>query len=156
MHWKKHFDPTQNLESADLDGFERVTLKITGVESADFEGKRKMVVRYDGKSKTAWPVGKVNATCLAAMFGTDTAGWTGKRVTVHAERVEAFGQETDGVRIVGSPDIAKSIRVMYRLGKKQEKRTLERTDGRSVRIGATAEAAPTTDTAPADAATQGG
>lgn len=132
-HWKKSFDPSKNLEAADLDGFEHVTIKITGTKDGEFEGKKKLIVCYESKGKTEWPIGKVNAHCIGAMFGNDKDGWPGKRVTIHAEQVEAFGAETDGVRIVGSPDIAKPIKVQYRVGRKQERRTLTVTDGRSVR-----------------------
>lgn len=127
MHWKKLF-PSEHLESADVGA--GMTIKVLNVEAhtvEDEKGKEqgKALIRFTaldaprGFNKSTWIAPKTCAVCLAAMFGDDTAGWVGKRVTVHSEKVDAFGDVVDAVRISGSPDIERRLTIKARKGRKK-------------------------------------
>lgn len=129
MHFKKAYD-SEHLSSVDLDG-RTVTIEITGVEATKIKGESgeesKLLVRFNGKTKTTWIVPITVAHCLAAMFGEDTDGWIGKRVTIHAEKVESFGETVDAIRPVGSPDIAKPVSFKVRQGRRRVAMTMRPT-----------------------------
>lgn len=127
MHWKKLF-PSEHLESLDVGA--GMTLKIINVEShtvEDEKGKEqgKALIRFTaldaprGFKKSTWIAPKTCALCLMAMFGEDTAGWIGRRVTVHSEKVDAFGDVVDAVRISGSPDLSQQMTIRARKGRKK-------------------------------------
>jgi hypothetical protein len=54
---------------------------------------------------------KTNGPCFEAMFGADVEGWANKRVTLQAEPVQVGPKKELGIRVVGSPDITKPIKV---------------------------------------------
>ena len=127
MHFKKRF-PSEHLEAADLDG-RTVTITIDAVESTtvnadDGSGKAKGLIRFKGKTKTTWVFPVTVGYCLAAMFGEDDSTWIGKRVTIRAEKVDAFGEIVEAVRPVGSPDINKPITFKVRQGRKRVQKTM--------------------------------
>lgn len=121
MNWRKAFD-TEHLSSIDLDG-KTVTLKITGAEPFKIAGETgeasKILVRFEGRKKTTWVIPITVAACLGAMFGDDMDGWIGKRVTVRAEKVDAFGEMVDAVRPIGSPDITAPVTLKVRMGRRK-------------------------------------
>jgi hypothetical protein len=66
-----------------------------------------------------WIVNKTNALCLVGMFGEETDGWVGKRVTLFAKLVK-FGPKTEpGIRVKGSPDLKAPLTVTVKLPKKR-------------------------------------
>lgn len=129
MHWKKAFD-SEHLSSIDLDG-KTVTITITGAEPTKIQGEAgeqsKLLVRFAGKAKQTWVVPVTVAASLAAMFGDELDGWKGKRVTIHAERVESFGEMVDAIRPVGSPDIAAPVTFKVRQGRRRVTLTMRPT-----------------------------
>lgn len=52
-----------------------------------------------------WVMNRTNVECLKAMFGPDTEGWVGKRVTLGTEPTKTG----PGIRAVGSPDIDREV-----------------------------------------------
>jgi hypothetical protein len=105
---------------------------IDHVKSVDLVGedgttKSKPVV-YFREAKRGWVLCKTTAQGLAAMFGPETDGWTGKRVHLHAEIVQVGKEKKPGIRIAGSPDIEKPVTFELRLPRKKPKRvTLAKT-----------------------------
>lgn len=118
----KILNPSAFFGVADFEG--EATVRITGVKMEDVEEgnnktKRKGALVLEGTDKL-WLCNVTNVRCLVAMFGEETDAWIGKRVTVYPERVMAFGEWTLGVRLRGSPDIAKPVSVKLKLRKKKE------------------------------------
>lgn len=87
-------------------------------DSANKKMKDRLVVFFDGSDR-GWVVPRTNAICIAAMFGNDTHGWIGKRVTIHGELVQVGPKKDLGIRVVGSPDIAEQIRVEIKLPRRK-------------------------------------
>ena len=71
------------------------------------ETEEKPVVLFSDAAKKL-VLNKTNAALIAAMHGKKTSQWVGKRITLHAEAGCGFGKP--GVRVCGSPDIAKEVR----------------------------------------------
>lgn len=158
-HWKKHYS-TEHLDAADIieipEG--QAHIKIAGIGDVTLEGEKgtekKAVIHFHpgpamtaaGVTKTSWVAAKTCGYCLEAMFGPDTDNWIGKRVTLRSERVSAFGDVTDAVRVMGSPDLAAPKTIRVRAGKKKATITLVPTnDGAlAVRGNGSAAARPTT------------
>lgn len=134
MHYKNMF-PSVHLESADIPQGGSLLIRLTHIEQTTVEGDKggkafKALLTFEGPEwlpKSTWIAPVTVCRCLAAMFGDDTDGWMGKRVTVSAQTVDAFGDKVPAVRPVGSPDIAKGLRVTVPKGRGKTYITLERT-----------------------------
>ena len=128
----KLMHPGKYIEACDLAG-RHVTVTIESVVLHDLESEgvgddktsqkgpgkkeRKGLISFVGKQIPARTVSE----CLAAMFGRDTDGWIGKRVTLKPATVEERGQfyGQPCIRIAGSPDIPRDITFELRLPKKR-------------------------------------
>jgi hypothetical protein len=93
-------------------------VQIEKLEGDDGKAKDKGIVWFDDTDR-GWVLCKTNAMCLAAMFGNDTAGWIGKRVTLFATDVKVGGETVPGIRVRGSPDIDAAKVVEIKLPKKK-------------------------------------
>lgn len=118
MNYRK-LTPSKHIRAADLDGKEH-TVKIVGivmddVESDDGQKTRKGVFRLEGTPKT-WVANVTNATALKHMFGSDTDGWIGKRVTIFPQ---PDSKHEIVIRVRGSPDIKAPIGYTLKLAKKR-------------------------------------
>ena len=86
----------------DLNGKD-VTVTISKVEAGTLTGQggrkaRKPLVYFEGKEK-AMALNKTNGKAIAAMYGSDTASWIGKRITIYPTQTQ-FGPETvDCIRV---------------------------------------------------------
>lgn len=121
-HWKRQYS-TEHLDAIDIPEGREITIKILSVGSTELDGdkgkERKGLIRFEpspafGKlcSKRTWVPAKTCGYCMAAMFGDLDENWIGKRVTLHAERIET-GDEA--IRVVGSPDITREIKLRVRV-----------------------------------------
>lgn len=95
--------PSKYLCGADLIEHGDVTLAIAEVFMDDLQtrdgGKeRKPVIRFE-RAKKMLVLNKTNAMQIAELYGPETNGWAGKRITLHAARVSAFGKMVDAVRV---------------------------------------------------------
>lgn len=135
MHYKVIF-PSVHLESADIPPNGSLTVRIVRVEQTAVEGDKgaksfKALIGFEGPEwlpKSTWVAPVTVCRCIAAMFGDDTDGWIGKRVTLTAQVVDAFGDKVPAVRPVGSPDIAKGLRVTVPKGRGKAYIELRRTE----------------------------
>ena len=85
-----------------------VTLTIDHVEAAKVKGaegkenKRPVIVftksREDGRP-LKMVVNRTNGATVAALYGKDTDGWRGKRITLYPAMVRAFGKTDEALRI---------------------------------------------------------
>lgn len=115
--------PSRFIRAADLDG-RPYTLTISGVQMEDLE-------RDDGSERSAATVtfkeakrqlvlNRTNALCIAAMFGDDTDGWLGKRITLYPERDTSPVNETGWcIRVKGSPDLSAPVTATIRLPRRK-------------------------------------
>lgn len=86
------------------------SVQIEKVPSMKKQGKDvdKGIV-YFREIERGWVMNRTNVECLKAMFGNETDGWVGKRVSLTKERVQVGPKQEDGIRVVGSPDIDHEI-----------------------------------------------
>ena len=64
----------------------------------------KGVVMFDEVPR-GWVMNRTNVECLKALFGAETNGWIGKRVTLGQEPTKTG----PGIRVHGSPDIDRDV-----------------------------------------------
>jgi len=118
-----------------------VTRTIRGVEIVSMESEdgvsEKPVVHFE-ESPRGWVLNRTNAECLAGMFGEETNGWRGKRVTLYRTQVQLGREKVPGIRVAGSPDLDRDITVKVKLPRRRP------TPMRLRRTGS----APVEDTAP--------
>lgn len=94
--------PSKYLDGPGLKGAELI-LTIKGVDREampDKTGEKvvKGVLRFV-EERRGIVLNKTNANRIAKMYGTETDGWTGKRITIYAEPVEAFGKIVEAIRV---------------------------------------------------------
>jgi hypothetical protein len=80
--------------------------------------KDKGVVFFKGQEK-GWVLCKTNAMCLAAMFGPETDGWTGKHVTLFSAMVMVGKERKPGIRVKGSSDLTEPVPVEIKLPRRK-------------------------------------
>ena len=94
--------PSEYLNAADLLGKDVPatieSIKVEDVPGADGTKKPKPVVMFKG-TKKRFPLPKCCANTIAAKYGTDTADWIGKKVTLFPTTCMAFGQTVECVRV---------------------------------------------------------
>lgn len=118
-----HAQPTFTIRGASIE--EMASLK-PGAEKTVDKG-----VIYFQEIKQGWVMNKTNVACLAALFGRDTKGWTGKRITLTTEPTNTG----PGIRVYGSPDLTAPITVEIRLPKKKPiKKTMVCTKGDPLQV----------------------
>jgi len=111
------------LKAGEFNG-KPVTLTITNVYLEDMEQddgteKHQAVVAFK-ETKREWALNKTNAQMLVAMWGGETDGWLGHRVTLHAEP-DKSGKSDSGlcIRVVGSPELASAITMQVKLPRRK-------------------------------------
>ena len=117
MHFKLMF-PSLYLGAHDLAGKD-VVLTIRRVVREDLKTDRgtelkpimyfvetKAKADKDGGDERRWVMNKTNATTIAAMYGNEIEGWYGKRITLYAAPVSAFGKEQEAIRVRPTPPAA--------------------------------------------------
>jgi hypothetical protein len=83
--------------------------------------KKKWIVFFKEMDR-GWVLNRTNILCLAAMFGEDSDGWVGKRVTIYAEMVRVGPKTEPGIRVKGSPDITAPVVAVIELPRKRPTR----------------------------------
>lgn len=95
--------PSQYLAGPDLMGRD-VVVVIDSIDPrhelhrADNTKERKPVVTLRGKTKK-WVLNKTNAKRIAKLYGPEATGWIGKSITLYMEKVKAFGEVHDAIRV---------------------------------------------------------
>lgn len=122
MNWKARFKG-EYIAAVEL-GNKKPTLTIKKVDTIKMEDEKKKkdvdkAVIWFKEIPRGWIYCKTTGFCLAAMFGEDDEQWVGKRVTLHSEMVQVGPEKQPGIRVTGSPDIAKPIKVSIKLPKKK-------------------------------------
>ena len=96
------------------------TVKMARLPSLKHEGQEedKGVIGFK-ETPRGMVVNRTNAECIAGMFGGNTDGWIGKRITLHAVKVPVGPKEELGIRIMGSPDLERPVNVTVKLARKK-------------------------------------
>lgn len=93
--------PSKFVKAADLSG-KTVTLAIDKVVLETLghgqDQERKPVI-YFQKATKGMILNAVNARTIAGLYGDETDEWTGKRISIYPDRVKAFGQMHDVIRV---------------------------------------------------------
>jgi hypothetical protein len=106
------------IRPKDLDGREW-TLTIAQVRSEELPSRfgperLKWILAFAG-AKKGLVLNVTNARCLAAMWGDESDGWVGKRVTLYPTEFEG----KSAIRVRGSPDLAAPVDVLLVLPKRR-------------------------------------
>jgi hypothetical protein len=106
------------IKATDLGGKEW-TLAVAAVRletlSSKFGPERvRGIVTLSG-AKKEWVLNRTNAECLRGMWGRETDGWIGKRVTLHAVPLEG----DLAIRVLGSPDLEAPLDLEVKLPRKR-------------------------------------
>lgn len=101
--------PGRFIKSQQFNGRD-VTMTIKAVVLEELEGikgkQQKGLVSFEERP-LQWVLNRTNASALKGMFGRETNGWVGKRVTLYPApfRDMSTGEETTAIRVRGSPDL---------------------------------------------------
>lgn len=95
-HYKTMYDEKDMLFAFDLGGKE-VTVTIEKVWAGEISGEqgrksKKPFVSFRGKTKKL-ALNKTNGKTIAQLYGTDTAAWVGKSITIYPTTT-TFGNDT--------------------------------------------------------------
>lgn len=115
-HYKTMFDAGANADylfAADLDGRE-ITVEIEHVSVGELTGEnnrktRKPALRFKGKRKRL-AINKTNGKAIAKLYGTNTDGWIGKRITIYPTTTTFGGETVECIRVrPKAPDGEKTV-----------------------------------------------
>lgn len=112
-HYRK-LHPSNFLGSHDLDGKD-YTLTISkvhkeGVMNVETHQKEDKVVIEFEKTKKPWVCNITNMKRIAKHHGNYIEDWIGKKITLTTEKVRAFGEVQDAVRVVPVGGNARSLK----------------------------------------------
>jgi len=91
--------------------------KVSDIKNPD-KMKMKGIIFFDNAER-GWIMNRTNVQCLIALFGNETDGWIGKRVTIYATPVKVGPKTELGIRIKGSPDIAGPVTAVIEMPRKK-------------------------------------
>lgn len=108
---------SQYISAAELVGktptvtISRVALeKVESMKINDDAGggklKDRIVVYFrEGKGDRGWLLNRTNAEALRELYGRETDGWVGHKITLHAPQVRVGPKMEPGIRVKGSPEL---------------------------------------------------
>jgi hypothetical protein len=145
--------PGRFLKAAELPHPMTFTISAVGPELVDPKGKDKTVKKGStmpvvkfaetsgrpDKEDHDWRINKTNALLVAEITGSrDYKTWPGHKVTLESQMVRFGKEKVPGVRVIGSPELARAITKEYPIGRERVTITLKPT-------GTSATATPTPD-----------
>lgn len=93
----------ETIKAADLQN-RTVTVTIASVELKEFSGQdgkpaqKKLLIKFANTQK-ALVCNKTNAKAIAFLWGSETAGWIGRKIALKPEMVSFKGEPTLAVRV---------------------------------------------------------
>ncbi len=106
--------PNRYLKSGDLKGKDvKLTISSVGKETlqrTDGGKEPAIIVHFEemkGRARDEAKVlvlNKTNARRIAELHGKQTASWSGKKITVYAAMVQAFGKQVEAIRVL-TPEV---------------------------------------------------
>jgi hypothetical protein len=94
--------PSKYLTAADLNGRPyTLTIKTVTLEEMITHDNKKVQkpVAWFEKAQKGFVMNSTNAHIIAGLYGDDTDGWLGQRITIYATKVKAFGSMQDAIRV---------------------------------------------------------
>ena len=103
-HWKKNFD-YRFTGAYELQPNERKTVKIkrTATDNVkDMQGKdsRCFVAYFYGENEKPMVLNKTNCKTIEKLYGPDIEQWIDKEIITTSQKVKAFGDIVDALRVV--------------------------------------------------------
>jgi hypothetical protein len=94
--------PTRFITAADLNGKSfTLTIKAVTLEEMQTHDNQKTIkpcLWFDGAQR-GMVLNKTNSMIIADLYTYETDSWVGKRITIQAERVKAFGSWQEAIRV---------------------------------------------------------
>lgn len=91
--------PSKWLKAANLNGKDvNVTISHISKEDVGDDSGHKMVVYFSGTEK-GLVLNKTNADMISMLYGDDTDGWHGQKITLYAIQTEYQGKPVQGLRV---------------------------------------------------------
>jgi hypothetical protein len=91
------------LGSWDLDKTRDTVVEITKVVAGELTdpkgGKKRCPVIFFKEYSVPYPFNKTNCRSVAAMYGTETDAWVGKKIALYVTPVEAFKEMIEAIRV---------------------------------------------------------
>ena len=112
-------NPSRFIKAVEFLGRD-VTLMITSVAIEELEDdksvkKKKGLIGF-AKTEKLLVLNVTNIKCLIQMFGNETDGWLGKRVTLFPEP-NRKSESGVAIRVRGSPDLAADVKFSAKIGR---------------------------------------
>lgn len=101
-HWKKTFNPNYLGAYAFDHGEEKIVTieSITREEVTGAEGRTELCLVAHLKNEKPLILNKTNCKAITKLLGTPyIEEWAGHRITLAVQKVKAFGEDTDAVRV---------------------------------------------------------
>lgn len=89
--------PSNYLKSSDLRGGSP-TVTMSHVTTEKLGDDQKLVLYFQGKEK-GMVLNKTNANNIATIYGPETEGWNGKKVTLAVAWVDFQGRSVEAIRV---------------------------------------------------------
>ena len=98
--------PSEYVAAVEMKGKD-ATLTIKAVEVAELRlasggTQRKPILHFEETAKKL-VLNKTNSGTIAELLGTEARKWVGRRITLYPTRCDAFGKETDCIRVRPEP-----------------------------------------------------
>lgn len=74
-------------------------VKAVKVKNADKTEKKPIVYFTESKDERGLVLCKTNGKTIANLYGNETEGWRGKKITLFPAMVDAFGKTVEAIRI---------------------------------------------------------
>jgi hypothetical protein len=128
-HWKQNFNYAFTGAYELQPGEERtLTIKETKKEEVANTngGKELCFVAYFSESNKPMILNKTNCKTISKLYGPFVENWVGKRITIKAEPVKAFGELVDALRVKNiKPAELKPVDYSQQIKMLQECQTIE-------------------------------
>lgn len=128
-HWKQNFNYAFTGAYELQPGEERtLTIKETKKEEVANTngGKEICFVAYFSESSKPMILNKTNCKTISKLYGPFVENWNGKRITIKAESVKAFGETVDALRVKNiMPQAAKPVDYSLQMKMLRECQTIE-------------------------------
>lgn len=127
-HWKTNFDYKYTGAYELQPNEERIVTikKVCKEEVNSTDGKKSMcLVAYFNESSKPMVLNKTNCKTIEKIYSPFTDEWIGKKITVFAQKVKAFGDVVDALRIRPTKPIEKEIDYSVQIKQLNDCKTME-------------------------------
>lgn len=127
-HWKQSFDYKYTGAYELQPNEEKVVTikKVCKEEVNSTDGKKSMcLVAYFEESSKPMVLNKTNCKTIEKLYSPFTEDWLGKKITVFAQKVKAFGDTVDALRIRPTKPVEKKIDYSVQIKQINDCKTLE-------------------------------